>query len=101
LADADRILALTDLEDVRGNREIVDDVIANARKNYLDLMRRRKPLILADEEETRFQRIMDRLQARIGSSRDRLSPCIQSTLPFCRSRYFRIADQTPITIGNP
>lgn len=58
-------LALTDLEDVRGNREIVDDVIANARKNYLDLMRRRKPLILADEEETRFQRIMDRLQARI------------------------------------
>lgn len=65
LADADRILTLTDLEDVRGNREIVDDVIANARKNYLDLMRRRKPLILADDEEGRFQSIMDRLQARI------------------------------------
>jgi hypothetical protein len=41
LADADRVLALSDLTDVRGNREIVDDAIANARKNYLDLMRRR------------------------------------------------------------
>lgn len=65
LADADRTLVLTDLEDVRGNREIVHDVIANARKNHLDLMRRRKPLILADEEETRLQSIMERLQARI------------------------------------
>lgn len=54
-----------DLGDVRGDKEIVEDAIANARKNYLDLMRRRKPLILADEEDTRFQQIMDALRARI------------------------------------
>jgi hypothetical protein len=47
LADADRILALTDLEAVRGDREIVDDAIANAQKNYIDLVRRRRPLMLA------------------------------------------------------
>ncbi len=65
LSDADRILALTDLEDVRGSREIVNDAITNARKNYLELERRRKPLILTDEEETRFQSILGRLLARI------------------------------------
>jgi hypothetical protein len=65
LADADRVLALADLADVRGDKEFVDDAIANARKNYLELMCRRKPLILEDAEETRFQSIMARLLTRI------------------------------------
>jgi hypothetical protein len=65
LADADRVLALTDLEAVRGDREIVDDAIANAQKNYIDLVRRRRPLMLADADEARFQSAMDRILARI------------------------------------
>jgi hypothetical protein len=65
LADADRVLALTDLEAVRGEGEIVDDAIANAQKNYIDLVRRRRPLMLADADEARFQSAMDRILARI------------------------------------
>jgi hypothetical protein len=55
LADADLVLTFADRGDVHA--------IATARKNYLELMRRRKPLILADAE--RLQSIMDRLQGRI------------------------------------
>ena len=65
LADAERVLALTDLEAVRGDREIVDDAIANAQKNYIDLMRRRRPLMLPYADEARFQSAMDRIMARI------------------------------------
>jgi hypothetical protein len=65
LADAERVLALTDLEAVRGDREIVDDPIANAQRNYIDLVRRRRPLMLADADETRFQSSMDRILAGI------------------------------------
>jgi hypothetical protein len=65
LADMDRVLALTDLETVRGNREIVDDTIANAQKNYVDLMRRRRPLMLDHADEARFQSAMDQIMARI------------------------------------
>jgi hypothetical protein len=65
LADADSVLALTDFETVRGNREIVEDAIANAQKNYIDLVRRRRPLVLADADETRFHGAMDRILARI------------------------------------
>jgi hypothetical protein len=65
LADADRVFALTDLEDVRGDREIVDDAIANAQKNYIDLVRRRRPLMLADADEAKFKSAMDHILARI------------------------------------
>jgi hypothetical protein len=65
LADVERVLALTDLEGVRGDREIVDDAIANAQRNYIDLVRRRRPLMLADADETRFQSAMDRILARM------------------------------------
>lgn len=65
LADADRVLALAELDSVRENREIVEHAIANARKNYIDLMRRSRPLIMTDGEKTRFQNIMDRLKARL------------------------------------
>jgi hypothetical protein len=43
----------------------VDDAIANAEKNYIDLMRRRRPLMLGDADEARFQSAMDRIRARI------------------------------------
>ena len=65
LADAERVLALTDFEAVRGDCEIVDDAIANAQRNYLDLMRRRRPLMLAQADEVRFQSAMDCIMARI------------------------------------
>ncbi len=65
LADADRALALTDLEDVRGSREIVGDSIANARQSYIDLVRRRRRLSLTDGEQTAIQQILDRLRARL------------------------------------
>lgn len=65
LADAEFALALTDCEDVRGNKEIVEDVIADAQRNYIDLMRRRRPLILTDQEESAFLTKMEQLKARL------------------------------------
>jgi hypothetical protein len=65
LADADRTLALTDLEDVRGNQEIVVDTIAQARQNYIDLVRRHRRLNLTDGEQTMIQRTFDILRARL------------------------------------
>jgi hypothetical protein len=43
----------------------VDDAIANAQKNYIDLARRRRPLMLSDADEARFQSAMDCILARI------------------------------------
>ena len=63
LADTDRVLALTDLDDVRGGREIVDHTIANAQQNFIDLARRRRPL--EDADEATFRGAMDHIQARI------------------------------------
>lgn len=65
LADADRVLAVTDLEAVRGDHEIVDDAIANAQQNYIDLVRRRRPLMLTEADEARLQRAMDCIIARV------------------------------------
>jgi hypothetical protein len=65
LADADRTLALTDLEDVRGNREIVDDAIVTAHQNYIDLVRRQRRLSLTNDEHTAFQQTLDILRARL------------------------------------
>ena len=65
LADTDRVLALTDLDDVRGGREIVDHTIANAQQNFIDLARRRRPLTLEDADEATFRGAMDHIQARI------------------------------------
>ena len=72
LADAERVLALTEFEDVRGNREIVEKSIAKCRKDYTDLVRRSKPLIMTDGEYETFQSILERLKARLrffGESR--------------------------------
>ncbi len=61
--DADRVLALTELDDVPGNKEVVEDMIASAHKNYIDLVRRSRPLIMSDGDLITFQRKMDRLRA--------------------------------------
>jgi hypothetical protein len=63
LADAEHALALTHFEDVRGNREIVQQTIAQARRSYDDLTRRGRSLTLTDEERTSFQSVLDRLRA--------------------------------------
>jgi hypothetical protein len=65
LADTERALALTDLGDARGNREIVQKTITNAHQNYIDLMRRSRPLIMTDGEYATFQSALDRLKARL------------------------------------
>jgi hypothetical protein len=65
LADADRVLALTDLKDVREDLEIVDDAISNTQQNYINLVRRRRPLMLTFADEATFQSAMDHILARI------------------------------------
>jgi hypothetical protein len=65
LADADRALALTEFEDVRGSREIVRETIANARQSYIDLVRRRRTLSLTLGEQTALQQTLDVLRARL------------------------------------
>lgn len=69
LADAGRTLRMTEFEDVRRNREIVPDTIANARKNYIDFVRRGRPLFMSDGDQVAFQKMLDRLTA--------LFPCQQ------------------------
>lgn len=63
LADADRALALTELEDVRGSAAIVRETIAHARANYIDLMRRSRPLVLSGTQQAQLQQKLDRLRA--------------------------------------
>jgi hypothetical protein len=63
LADAGRPLALPDVENVSGNRESVLEEIANARKNYLDFVRRSGPLIMSNDEQVAFQKALGRLIA--------------------------------------
>lgn len=65
LADAERALVLTELEDVRGNRGIVENTIVTARQNYFDLVRRSRPLIMSHSEEVTFQEKLDQLKARL------------------------------------
>jgi hypothetical protein len=65
LKDADGALALTELEDVPGNEEIVQSAIANAHRNYIDLVRRGRPLIMTDGDLITFQRTLDRVRARL------------------------------------
>jgi hypothetical protein len=64
LADAGRPLVLPDAEKVSGNREGVLEEMANARKNYLDFVRRSGPLIMSDDEQVAFQKALDRLMAK-------------------------------------
>lgn len=63
LADAEHALALTHLEDVRGNRDIVEQTVTRARRSYDDLLRRSRSMTMTDEERTTFQGLIDRLRA--------------------------------------
>lgn len=65
LADADRALALSKSEDVRGSHEIVETSLATARQNYIDLVRRSRPLMLTDGEYSRFLDALESLIARL------------------------------------
>ncbi|MGA8908978.1 MAG: hypothetical protein WB524_15285 [Acidobacteriaceae bacterium] len=63
LADTERIVALVDIRDIRGNRELARDTITIARQNYIDLVRRSRPLIMTDDEHQTFQGALDHLKA--------------------------------------
>ncbi len=65
LADAERVLVLIDFQDVRGNKEMVEDTIANARQNYIDLVRRSRPLIMSHGEQMTLQEALNRLKERL------------------------------------
>jgi hypothetical protein len=61
LKDADQALVLTEPDNVR--EEIAKDTIAKAHQNYIDLVRRSRPLIMTDGDLITFQRKLDRLRA--------------------------------------
>ena len=65
LADAERALALTEVDDVRGNRQIVRDAITSAHQIYIDLVRRSRRLILGDGEQVTLQDMLDSLRAKL------------------------------------
>ncbi len=65
LADSERALALTDLDDARGSREIVRQTLAKARQSYIDLMRRSRPLVMTDEEHRTLHSVLERMKARL------------------------------------
>ena len=61
LADADRALALTRVQDLREAARLV--MVADTRKNYIELQRRSRPLIMADTDVISLQRSLDCLRA--------------------------------------
>lgn len=61
LADAERAVALTQVEASEGDTAL--EMIASARKNYIDLQRRSRPLIMSDGDLIAFQHQLDRLRA--------------------------------------
>ena len=61
LADANRAVALTRVPDLRESQRM--EMVADARKNYLDLQKRSRPLIMSDGDLISFQRTLDRLRA--------------------------------------
>jgi hypothetical protein len=63
MADADRTLALTIFDDSSGDRAAAQSTIDDVRKSYLDLIRRRSPLIMSDGELIAFQTKLDQIKA--------------------------------------
>jgi hypothetical protein len=61
LEDAGRTLARLEVENLRGNREVVRDAMAHARRNYFDFVRRGRPLIMSNDDQVAFQKTLDRL----------------------------------------
>jgi hypothetical protein len=65
LADADRTLAISEAANTGRGREIERETIAGVQKNYIDLVRRGRPLIMSDGDQISLQRKLDRLRARL------------------------------------
>lgn len=63
IADAERTLARTQLEDTRGDRDHVRQTIAEARGIYEGLIRRAAETAMSSEERAALQSVMDRLRA--------------------------------------
>jgi hypothetical protein len=63
MADADRALALIVFDDTSSDRTAAQSTIDNLRKSYVDLIRRRGPLIMSEGELIAFQTKMDRMRA--------------------------------------
>jgi hypothetical protein len=63
LAEAESTIALTELGGVRKKSRIVEDTVAKARENYIDLVRRRRRLTMDEEEARIFQTKVERLRA--------------------------------------
>jgi len=61
LADAERAVALTRTGITEGN--LAREMVADARRNFIDLQRRSRPLIMSDEDLAAFQRLLDHLRA--------------------------------------
>jgi len=70
LADAEHDIMLTEASDIGDDAALIREIVANAQKNYIDLVRGRRPLILADEQNIRFRSLMERLRARVRFFRD-------------------------------
>lgn len=63
LADAERAMALVNIEDIRGSLGLVADTMRIVRRNYSDLVRRSQPLRMSEEEEACFDAALDYLRA--------------------------------------
>ena len=61
LADADGVLALTKVAEMRGTS--VPEMVVNIRAGYRDLVRRSLPLIMTDGEQIAFQRKLHLLRS--------------------------------------
>lgn len=62
LSDANRALALTEVEDVGGGRNIAPQIVATAYKDYIALVRRSAPLTMTDGDLIVFHRKLDQLR---------------------------------------
>jgi hypothetical protein len=54
-------VALTQVDAAEGDTAL--EMVASARKNYIDLQRRSRPLIMSDGDLITFQHLLDRLRA--------------------------------------
>jgi hypothetical protein len=63
LADAERTLALVQVEDIGQATGIAPDAIVKAYQNYIDLQRRRRSATMTNGDLIAFERTLDRLRA--------------------------------------
>ncbi len=63
LRDAEKTVLLVKFDHHREESQFVRDTIAQARSRYLDLVRRRRPLMMTDDEHARIQSALDEIRA--------------------------------------